>query len=218
VRRRASRQHLNALALGELAALLLGSGTSGRKHRVRPHLTVTVDLADYAAGLGGQLRLPGCGDTILARASADRIRCDADLTTVITRTTPMAGATVLPTHADRDGVHSRDAPDPLGRWLHEQGREVLYVGRAERTAPPRLRRALEVRDGGCVALGCGVDPSRCEAHHVTHWTHGGGTDLDNLALVCDRHHHLLHEGGHTLSRAPGRRAGQTGYWELHPPR
>ncbi len=26
-------------------------------------------------------------------------------------------------------------------------------------------------------------------------THGGATDLDNLVLVCTRHHHRLHQPG-----------------------
>jgi len=26
-----------------------------------------------------------------------------------------------------------------------------------------------------------------------HWADGGETDLDNLILLCSRHHHLLHE-------------------------
>ncbi len=226
MRRRASRAHLNALALGELAALLLSGAALGTKHRQRPHLTVTVDLADYAAGLGGDLRLPGYGDTPIAGASIDRIRCDADLTTVITRTTTARsgrqdGAT---SREDDDGgtgaglgLDRSGDLDRVADWLREQSREVLYLGRAERTAPPRLRRALELRDGGCVAPGCTADPSRCEAHHVNDWTHGGGTDLDEMALVCTRHHHLVHEGRWTLVRTPGHRPGQTGYWQLRPP-
>ncbi len=219
MRRRASRAHLNALALSELAALLLSGATLGTKHRQRPHLTVTVNLADYVAGLGGDLRLPGYGDTPITGASIDRIRCDADLTTAITATTTAGRASTAST--DDGAGRTRDASgaelDRVADWLREQCREVLYLGRAERTAPPRLRRALELRDGGCVAPGCTADPSRCEAHHVTHWTHGGGTDLDEMALVCTRHHHLVHEGRWTLVRTPGHRPGQTGYWQLRPP-
>ena len=32
------------------------------------------------------------------------------------------------------------------------------------------------------------------AHHLTHWIHGGSTDLSNLALLCYRHHWMVHEG------------------------
>jgi hypothetical protein len=27
-----------------------------------------------------------------------------------------------------------------------------------------------------------------EAHHVRDWAHGGGTELDNLCLLCSYHH------------------------------
>ncbi|MBW4096438.1 MAG: HNH endonuclease, partial [Acidobacteria bacterium] len=32
----------------------------------------------------------------------------------------------------------------------------------------------------------------CEAHHLDHWSHGGTTSLDNSALLCSYHHHLVH--------------------------
>ncbi len=35
-----------------------------------------------------------------------------------------------------------------------------------------------------------------------HWIDGGPTDLCNLCLLCVRHHHLIHEGGFGLARAP----------------
>jgi hypothetical protein len=35
----------------------------------------------------------------------------------------------------------------------------------------------------------------CDAHHVEQWAEGGKTRLDNLLLLCRRHHRALHEGG-----------------------
>jgi hypothetical protein len=62
-----------------------------------------------------------------------------------------------------------------------------------RVVPPRMRRALELRDRGCRFPGCG---SRfTDAHHIRHWADGGPTELDNLVLLCRTHHRLLHEGG-----------------------
>jgi hypothetical protein len=34
-----------------------------------------------------------------------------------------------------------------------------------------------------------------------HWVHGGTTDLDNLILLCFRHHWMVHEGKWQLVRA-----------------
>jgi hypothetical protein len=31
-----------------------------------------------------------------------------------------------------------------------------------------------------------------EAHHITWWERHGLTDYANLALLCSRHHHLVH--------------------------
>jgi hypothetical protein len=80
------------------------------------------------------------------------------------------------------------------RFLGEACRHVLDVGRSYRTAPPKIRHALEVRDGGCAVPGCDTDPSRCQAHHIDHWEHGGDTSLANLVLLCAKHHHQVHEG------------------------
>ena len=53
--------------------------------------------------------------------------------------------------------------------------------------------------------GCTVGFEHCRIHHVTYWEHNGRTDLDNLVPICERHHHLVHEGGWTLHLHPGRR-------------
>ncbi len=49
---------------------------------------------------------------------------------------------------------------------------------------------------------CGANPSYCEAHHIISWLAGGPTDIDNLALVCGRHHHQLHDHNQTLIKEP----------------
>lgn len=75
---------------------------------------------------------------------------------------------------------------------------VLDVGRKTRTVPPSIRRALTARDRGCRFPGCTA--RRCDAHHVDHWGDGGVTRLDNVLLVCRRHHRALHEGGFSVVR------------------
>jgi hypothetical protein len=39
-----------------------------------------------------------------------------------------------------------------------------------------------------------------DAHHIKHWSAGGETSLDNLMLLCSRHHQLVHEGGFRIER------------------
>ncbi len=85
---------------------------------------------------------------------------------------------------------------------HAADGSVLDVGRKTRTIPPALRRALQARDRQCRFPGCNA--RRCDAHHVRHWADGGRTRLDNLVLLCRRHHRAVHEEGFTVRmRASG---------------
>jgi Domain of unknown function (DUF222)/HNH endonuclease len=80
----------------------------------------------------------------------------------------------------------------------------LDVGRKSRAVPASMRRALEARDGGrCRFPGC-ENRRWVDAHHIVHWARGGETKLDNLALLCSRHHRLVHEGGFGVSRTQAR--------------
>ena len=84
---------------------------------------------------------------------------------------------------------------PMG---HGVDGAVLDVGRKTRTVPPSIRRALEARERNCQFPGCTA--RRCDAHHIEHWIDGGGTSLDNLVLLCRRHHRAVHEGSFELIR------------------
>ncbi len=105
-------------------------------------------------------------------------------------------------------------PETLRRWACDAGivrilldadSQPLDVGRRTRTIPPALRRALELRDGGCVWAGCDAPASWCDAHHIIHWADGGTTTLDNLILLCRKHHTAVH-GGRTPPTRPSRAA------------
>jgi hypothetical protein len=89
---------------------------------------------------------------------------------------------------DASRIEVREAPDGT----------PLDVGRRTRIVPPALRRALDLRDGGCRFPGCGN--RICDAHHIVPWKDGGATDLANLVLLCRRHHRLVHEGGFRVER------------------
>ena len=82
--------------------------------------------------------------------------------------------------------------------------EVLDLGRSRRFFTATQRRALEVRDGGCTAEGCGLPPSVCHAHHDDPWSRGGATDLALGRLLCPRHHRLAHDRGYEMRRLEGR--------------
>ena len=79
---------------------------------------------------------------------------------------------------------------------HGSDGAVLDVGRKTRTIPPAIRRALAARGRRCRFPGCSC--RHCDAHHVRHWAAGGATRLDNLVLLCRRHHRAVHEEGFTV--------------------
>lgn len=81
--------------------------------------------------------------------------------------------------------------------------QPLDIGRSSRVVPEHIRTALHRRDGGCVMPGCRRPPGWCEAHHVEHWSAGGTTAVQNLALICSRHHHELHNGTWQITMVDG---------------
>lgn len=72
---------------------------------------------------------------------------------------------------------------------------VLDYGTAVRSVPAPLWAAVLVRDRQCRFPGCDRGAGWCEAHHVVPAARGGPTRLDNLVLLCTRHHHLCHRSG-----------------------
>jgi hypothetical protein len=90
---------------------------------------------------------------------------------------------------------------------------VIDVGRAKRVVPSATRRALNVRDRGCVWPGCDRNASWTQAHHLLHWTDGGLTEMDNLVLLCRRHHWMVHEGGYVIIKSD---SGEILTFAIHP--
>ena len=96
-------------------------------------------------------------------------------------------------------------PATAASWPCGHGRLAsnLTIGRRSRSIPPAIRRALMLRDRGCAFPGC-THTRFLHGHHIQHWLHGGETSLDNLALLCSHHHHLVHEGGWSVAANGGR--------------
>jgi hypothetical protein len=74
----------------------------------------------------------------------------------------------------------------------------LDLGRHQRTVNRAQRRALLARDKHCRFPGC-HRRSRLRAHHIVWWSRGGPTDMDNLLMLCPKHHRDVHEGGWSLT-------------------
>ena len=107
-----------------------------------------------------------------------------------------AGEATTPAEAACDATAYRVVLDAKG--------EVLDVGRQTSRWPVAIRRAITVRDGGCVFPGCDRPPSWTDIHHCRPWADGGATAVDNGALVCRRHHSFIHRHGWRITIDDGR--------------
>ncbi len=82
--------------------------------------------------------------------------------------------------------------------------EVLDVGQSVRTATPAQRKALRAMHRTCAHPGCTTIVDDCRMHHVEFFRNGGKTAVNNLLPLCEKHHHLVHEGGWRLTMTSGR--------------
>jgi Domain of unknown function (DUF222) len=106
----------------------------------------------------------------------------------------------------------------INLMLLDASGEVLHCGRSTRLPTVGQRRALVVRDQGCVFPGCDRPPAACQAHHLRFWDrHLGPTDIENLALVCAFHHWLIHDRHWTLERIRPQPASAAGGWLARSP-
>jgi hypothetical protein len=89
--------------------------------------------------------------------------------------------------------------------IHDGASNLFDVGRSHRLVTDRQYRALLIRQHGhCAHPGC-PNTKNLHAHHRIHWLHGGQTDLDNLLLLCERHHVAHHDGAFQIVAVGGGR-------------
>ncbi|NNE73893.1 MAG: DUF222 domain-containing protein [Acidimicrobiales bacterium] len=144
------------------------------------------------------------------------------------RPTVMVATTLNPATGEISGAElaggGRLPPSVLDRMMcnadiiaaaFDTNGEILWQGRKIRSATAAQFKALVARDGGCVL--CGAHYLRCDAHHLMPW-HAPGrgeTNVDQMALLCDSCHHIVHDQKLTLERAapaarkPGHNAAET---------
>jgi hypothetical protein len=109
-------------------------------------------------------------------------------------------------HVSEDGPPQLEGAGPLSQQTAERlvcdarrlvvkpsGRDVVH-SRVSRCASYAQQRALHKRSTHCQYPGC-TAARELEAHHLIAVERGGRTELDNLILLCPRHHKLLHDHG-----------------------
>ncbi len=96
--------------------------------------------------------------------------------------------------------------DPRGNPM-VSGAVTRYFTRAQRAL-------IAGRDIHCTFPGCTMPATWCDAHHLQHWVDRGRTEVNNAALLCQRHHTVVHArrlSGRVVVNASGR---QRVDWDL----
>ena len=75
----------------------------------------------------------------------------------------------------------------------------MELQQTTRLANREQRRALRAMYKGCAVPGCCVAWDYVVIHHLKYFRNGGPTDICNLLPLCNKHHHLAHEGGWRFS-------------------
>ena len=162
---------------GASAAVADGTGGSEGVGGSWAALHLTMDLASLRALTGCEAAVPGSHLSVPAPTALSG-EVLASLA---------AGAVLAPEHLRRIACQADLIPQVLGT----QG-EVLDQGRVRRLFDRAQRRLLLRRDKGCTYPGCDRPAAWARAHHVLHWFDGGASDPDNAALLCQRHHTVVH--------------------------
>jgi hypothetical protein len=119
-------------------------------------------------------------------------------------TTLVDESSELPGELERDGLLS---PETVRRMacdatvaiaVDDDVGHTMFEGRARRWPSDSQRREIVRRDRHCRFPGC-TNVTFTNVHHVAPWKPGGRTDLDNLALLCEHHHHRVHSRHWTMS-------------------
>lgn len=188
-------------ALHRLARTYLDAEPDDRsgedRHLVIVQVSADALIRDVPAGTPGA-REPGTGDPAVG-ASPVGASASEDVPAGTSEHCGVLGAGPLePATVDRLACTGK-----VSLMVTDAGGEVLHLGRAQRLASRAQRRALRLRDGTCVFPGC-HQSKHLDAHHLIPWSEGGGTDIEGLALLCRRHHVMVHEGGMRLVADPSR--------------
>ena len=154
----------------------------------------------------------GVKTTLMLTMSYEDLAARVGAATVVGST--QGGSLIAPETVRRLACDANVIPTVLG----SRG-EILEQGRSTRLATPGQLAALWLRDAGCSFPGCTTPAHWCDAHHLVHWADGGASDLTNLALLCGRHHSVVHRDqliGHVTHAADTGVVAGAVIWNLIP--
>ena len=180
--------------------------------------TVTTDPLNGAASRDGRRSLPTTGGRSLPGSSGRSLPEPAPAAPAVSFSADPASQSTASSSAAAGGVAevrigARSVAVPaLTAWALAAGGTwkrlitdpvsgvVIDVGRTRYRPPAGLADLVRARDRACVFPTCQTPAERCDIDHLTAWSQGGTTSLDNLVVLCEAHHRLKHTPGWALTR------------------
>lgn len=157
---------------------------------------------NVAAASGGLPTIGGTAPTLVVSVTEEDLTSGRGHAHVQGCEQPVSIAEAL--HVACSGVIQRVVSGRDGR--------ILRIGTEERVFNRHQRRAIALRDGGCIIPGCSVPAAWTEIHHVTEYAKGGPTHTDNGVLLCWYHHRYLDMIGWKIRMNAGVPEVQAPYW------
>jgi hypothetical protein len=179
----------------------LGQNSDRRTPDQKRH-DILVSIVDHAARCAETPSLGGAAPSVIVTVAA------RDLGEYIGRAHGQGGAEVGQRagsgHGFIEGVEAPVSIATISRYacaggiqraiLNDEG-GIVELGSTQRCFTAQQRRAITLRDGGCIIPGCHVPAAWCEVHHVQDHARGGATHTDNGVLLCWYHHRTLDTSG-----------------------
>ena len=154
----------------------------------RVYEALTGIVSSWGSGVSGV----GTPNFVVVHVPLDALVDDA------VETTELAGELERDGLIDCETVQRMACDATIAVAVDDDAGHTMYEGRARRFPTDAQRREVMRRDRHCRFPGC-TNVTFTNAHHIAPWEPGGKTDLDNLALMCLHHHHVVHSNGWKMS-------------------
>src|SRR4051812_31325004 len=189
-----------AQALADVFGLAARHGDLPDAGGSRPVITIVVP-ADWA------VRLPTPAEHALGCEALPTAGFSVDLDQHPGRDCPTAPWTGP---ATRTQIETLLCEAQIQRVVLDEHGQVISLAASTDTITAAQRRAVAARDRCCVTKGCSRPPAFCDVHHLWARADGGPTTVENLVLLCRRHHVMWHRGQLSLTdlRVPWKRLSQ----------
>ena len=178
------------------------TATADDRSRTQKQHDALAVILNSAAASGALPTLGGAAPTLVVSVRAEDLATGRGFAHIEGCDEPISLAAAR--HVACSGAVQRVVFDDTGR--------IVSLGTLERVFTHHQRRAISLRDGGCIIPGCHVTAAWCEIHHVEEHSRGGPTHTDNGVMLCWFHHRTLDTSGWMVRMNHGIPEVRGPYW------